>query len=313
MASSASFAPRPLPVGNWSASIVDVPSGHLPHVPLAGNGYIGLAMGTKNAPINILPYYTALYTNTASNWECKSSGKSTPPAECSVRVLGGVTIAHNLTNASFYAEQHMSNGTLFSRYTNATASLTTLTSVHPVENVFVTDIVYDGPAETMEIEVVNWVDGANRHTPPETVAECTLSATPACSRRLAPFGSNTTFHSMWTGLAVAAADGVTPEFFSRSTRPDQAFVALTYRLKRGVPLHLVAAVADNLNEPSDYDPKPAATALATGTDRDAVVNAADAFWKAYWASATIELPTRPAVWAMWAGAQYALAISTPSK
>ena len=353
----------PLPVGNWSAPIHDLPSGHLPHVPILGNGYLGLALGTINAPKG-MPYAAKesynLWYNTNANWECQDSGKTTPPAHCAMRALGGLTVGSSAllgvtppdgappTPSVFAAEQRIESGRLWSRRTapDGASSLTTLTYMHPTENVAVTEVTFDSTnassnadqaptAATLEVDVLLWMYGLGRNTPKQTGADCVtgLAAQPVgqptsgpgsndddlvvCSRRHAP-AKSPAVHTMWSAIALrpSAASSrlprTRPVVGNVSTKVDSAFwVRTTYTLSRGQTLTLVSALADNLITDSAEDPKPTAARLATAAQPSAVAAAATAYWRRFWDTASIELPSRPALRTLWYGAQYALACSTP--
>ena len=77
-------------------------------------------------------------------------------------------------------------------------------------------------------------------------------------------------------------------------------------------LRLVIALADNLLGDNEDDPAPAAAALALNTSAGAVKASSQALWRSYWNASSISLPTRPAIEAMWYGAQYVTACMTPS-
>ena len=76
---------------------------------------------------------------------------------------------------------------------------------------------------------------------------------------------------------------------------------------------VVAAVADNLHEsvPPQTTKALGATAVqvATTAQPAALVRSAVAWWRAFWRRSFVNLPTEPAIEALWNGAQYILASS----
>ena len=168
----------PIPVGNWSSVIHDLPSGHLPHVPILGNGYLGVALGTRNAPKG-MPWAANesfnLWYNTNANWECRASGVQEPPARCAVRALGGLTIGSTavLGGASqFEAEQRLEVGQLWSRRTGPKgATLTTLTYMHPIDNVAITEITFHIP-NTTEGDAAQTAAASSTATAPRSCSIC---------------------------------------------------------------------------------------------------------------------------------------------
>ena len=82
----------------------------------------------------------------------------------------------------------------------------------------------------------------------------------------------------------------------------------------GGRLSIVTALADNLLQGNAHDPAPGAKALATSSTAAAVAAAAASHWASFWGShsASISLPSSPAVEAYWRGALYATACMTPS-
>ena len=82
----------------------------------------------------------------------------------------------------------------------------------------------------------------------------------------------------------------------------------------GPALSIVTALADNLLQGNAHDPAPGAKALATSSTAAAVAAAAASHWASFWGShsASISLPSSPAVEAYWRGALYATACMTPS-
>ena len=103
------------PTGRWEGDVVGgAPSGHLGNpghnVPLLGNGYLGLVLQSSptGAPgthgVEFAGSTVDFFLNTNANWDCeKSKTGSLPPAVCSMRGLGGLTL--NALNSSAAGRQ----------------------------------------------------------------------------------------------------------------------------------------------------------------------------------------------------------------
>ena len=324
-----------LPIAKWQQEIPDVPSGHQPTAPILGNGYVGYMMGTRcqtahafglnQSSINA----TTLFINSNSNWECHPAKTTAPPANCAMRALGSLTIAvpsWAAKNTSFAAEQRLADGRLWSRrrLLEGGAAIETLTYMHPVDNVAVTEVSLKagaGATSTLDVDVLLWIYGANHHTPPSTQAECVITAHPitgdgavtSCSRRHGPLPSPTV-RTMWTAIAVHANGAKPISARVNNTSPAQSYGLSTYTLTSGgKPLTLITTLSDNLITDTDIDPKPTATALAASAKPSTISTAATAQWSAFWKQSMVSLPTRHDIENLWIGAQYALAISTPNE
>lgn len=326
------------PVGRWTGELMGSPSALIgsatAHAPLLGNGYLGAVLSTMrrgNIPGN--GSSVDLWLNSNANWDCQPAGQTRAPAAlCSARVLGGLSISvedgplSNSTQTSFEAEQRISNGTLWTRRTAAEGSaIETETYIADAENVLVTDIAITGDgrnvAEPISLSITLFTYGPNRHVRPTTRATCAIlngdGTVGACSRRFHTPGT-TGYHAPWSALAVRTI-GATPSSVEAANATMTGSYQVSY-VKSSfavVPssagrLRVVVSLADNLLAGNDDDPAPAAAALARSTAPDDVRNASQRFWAAYYGASRVWLPSRPAIEAMWLGAQYASACSMPS-
>ena len=336
------------PTGRWDGELIGgAPSGHLgnpgKHVPLLGNGYMGLVLSSAynvsnpgpghNLTGSILNYWI----NSNVNWDCEASGEALPPAHCSTRALGGLALT--VTGGPLAAEgtrleteQRMAEGTLWTRRSANATTLETLTYIHPEQNVLVTDLTFSTPEEPiaapherqlltfstpeLPLEVALWTSGRNSHVRASTEAACTFGegGVPACSRRFHPHGT-AGFFAPWSALA-ATVQGAQPTrtstaTFTEGARYNVSTATQAFRLRAGT-VRLVVALADNLLGENEDDPKPAAAALARAASPRAAAAAAAAFWAEYWNASRVSLPTRPTLQGMWYGAQYATACITAS-
>ena len=342
-----SEAAESFPVGRWSGELLGVPSGTLgsaaSHTALLGNGYMGVAHASQKSPVPLgegarkgedsVGSSVELWINSNANWDCESSGKALPPALCSTRQLGvlsiavlGESFAPNATR--FETEQRIANGTLWTRRVASDgATLETQTYIHPEQNVIVVEVLQTTaagrpPPDALEATLVSF--GPNRHVKPTTSAACVSESGPswsaACSRRYHAKGSASGFRAPWSALAMTSDGGAAPSHVARANMTASGY-ELEYVTAAFSPaasgastsVRLVVALADNLLGGSEDDPTSAAVKLAAASDADEVRNASCAFWSAYWAASSISLPTRPAIRDMWLGAQYMTAGAMPSE
>jgi hypothetical protein len=243
---------RPLPVGRFVGELTGSPSGTLgaptEHATLQGNGYMGVTLSTNKPPVPLQSNGSSLelWINSNGNWDCAPSGKALPPAVCSTRMLGVVSLAVRAPAfapelTSVLTEQRVANGTLLSSRTSHDGSLTleVSTYVHHDTNVLVIDATLTardeakrGPAQQhghtasdedargaaappplLEATLASF--GPNRHTS-SPVASCTLNAPTsatsrwyaACSRRYHKLTPPPTLpHVPWSALAMTTPHG----------------------------------------------------------------------------------------------------------
>jgi hypothetical protein len=337
------------PTGSWEGEVVGgAPSGHLGNpghnVPLLGNGYLGLVLqssptGTGTHGIDFDGSTVDFFLNTNANWDCeKSKTGSLPPAVCSMRGLGGLTLnALNSSGAgrqlygsasSFVAEQRLANGSLWTMRRGADgSSLETETVIHPELNQLLTTLTYLGPGGTADggsplgLELQLWSLGKTSHVRSSANSSCTLSAdgkTASCVRHYNPGATTTGYVSVATALATLVVGATAP---TRSAVTIEACVSrfecistatTAYELSPGQTLQLITTSADNLLTGNAHDPIQDAASLALDGSPAAIAEASSAFWRDYWNASSVELPTRPALERMWFGSQYATAGSTAS-
>ena len=332
------------PVGHWSGELLGVPSGTLgsptAHTPLLGNGYVGATLSSQRAPL-ALPQNGStvdLWINSNSNWDCQTSGKSLPPAHCSTRMLGmlsiGVIGEAFGSGTELETEQRLGNGTLWTRRTarGGTATLETETLIHPDANVLVHEVrLTSSGAQRLGLQATLLTYGPNRHLSRATAA-CKLLGgntrwTAACSRRFHTLGGNSTygFRAPWTALGLttdrtSALPLATRRGNTTINGYEVEYVTATFdtgssSTGSNTVLRFVVSLTDNLLGTNDDDPTEAAAMLALSTEASAVARASASFWASFWGDETspaVSLPTRPAISAMWYGAQYATACAYPT-
>lgn len=267
-----------MPIGRWTGELLGLPSGLLGnpqhHAPILGNGYVGVALSSQRR--GLFPANGSsvdLWINSNANWDCEASGAPKPPARCTARVLGGLSISTPAlaSETSFETEQRIENGTLWTRRTayDGSVVLETETFVDPEKNLVVTEVTMSrsgpespaAPNEQLEMIMIStlFTYGHNRHVRTSTVSACTLEerGVPACSRRFHP--PNTTgFRAPWTALALHA-EGATPAHVALAnvsitdTGPfgNISYAASTFMLGgRGSAarrtLRLIVSLADNI-------------------------------------------------------------------
>ena len=329
------------PTGRWAGEDgFGIPSGLLgnpnAHAPLLGNGYLGVTLSSQRRGLLPLPEPGAsvdLWLNSNSNWDCESSHKALPPARCSVRVLGGLSVAvlgpGFANDSALETEQRVHNGTLWTRrVARDGGTVETESFVDPEENVLITEVRLTTPpsAATATIEATLWAYGRNRHVRTSTHAECTSTGAAGgttgwvggCSRRYHALNSTRSFRAPWSALALTS-DGSSPSAVVRGNVTlfvaDVHYLAATFPPSgaTGLTVRLVAALADNVLRSSDDDPTADAMSLARSSRAADVRQRSGAFWRRYWNASTVVLPTRPALSAMWYGGLYATATAFPDE
>ena len=345
-AAAAAAGSSSLPVGRWSGELVGLPSGKLgtndSHAPLLGNGYLGVTMSSLRSPVPLHRNGSSLdlWINSNANWDCQRSGKALPPAVCSTRMLGVLSVAAyspDLTGdrSRLATEQRIEDGVLWMQRTSIDSSvmLTAEMQVHPEKNVLIVKVTASASDGALlpNLEATLSTYGPNRHIA-SAVAACNLDAprqsaprwSAACSRRYHKLTDNTTaFTAPWTALAMTSAHSLSGSSLSSVFRGNvsrggyvseyvtAAFVADGARA-RTMSVELVVALADNVMGSNNDDPAASATSLALATSPAEVDQSSKAFWRAYWAASSVTLPTRKALETMWYGAQYATATAFPS-
>jgi hypothetical protein len=336
------------PSGRWDGELTGgAPSGHLGnpghHVPLLGNGYMGVVMqssltgspGTRGVDFN--GSTLDLFINTNVNWDCERSplkqqqdtttATRLPPAQCSMRGLGGLTV--NLLNGSalgrllsmnstrFAAEQRTHNGSLWTLRCGAdgTSCVQTETVVHSDENAMLTTIT---ATATVQMELALWTLGRTSHVRASSTSQCTPSRTVvgagSCSRRYDQPNTTAGFFQPWTAIGnrVIGAQAIQSDIVN--TCPNRfeciSTQSSTYELVAGSTIHIITTVADNLLQGNAQDPSSDALALALRLQPTAILDASQHFWQQYWNASAVTLPTRPALERMWFGSQFVTACAS---
>lgn len=322
------------PTGRWEGELTGgAPSGHLGNpghnVPLLGNGYLGVVLQSSPDGVGTHGYdfngsTLEMFLNTNANWDCEKSSVegALPPALCSMRGLGGLTL--NLKNSTvagvalsgvnrtiFVAEQRLRNGSLWTERRAGNSFFRSETIVHPDRNVLLTTLEYSG-LTAIELELQLWVLGRTSHVRSSVTSSCNMTSTgvATCSRRYNP-ANVTGFVSPWTALGNRV---VGKHDLVRSALLEEVCVnrfecvstaTSVYRVQPGQVFQFITTASDNLLQGNAHDPASDAATLAQETAPGTVVDASSAFWRSYWNASGVLLPTRPALERMWYGAQYA--------
>jgi hypothetical protein len=274
-----------------------LPNGRLPHVPLLGNGHLGVALnaGTTNtnatAPITFGPGRNNTldaWINTNSMWSCGACAAPGPASGCCVKIaLGGVSLSFAPTFPeaaplpSFAAQQRIGDAQLATTWrTPAGSSIVTVTYMHPERDVVVTNVTWlpraggDDPAELV-LEAQTWVFGANAavpgHPAPVTIG-CAArdgAALPACPGLLA-YVSRTSAtiadapHTVWTALATGVTGSGVSLRSSKvaATNAPVWAVAQTVSVAAGATAVFVTAAAHSSVSGGSPAADPTAAALA---------------------------------------------------
>lgn len=189
---AAAPSPSPLPspptlVGSWTTFIDALPHNQLPHVPMAGNGHVGVVLdsrATSRAGAAPGPGRNAsldVWINSQSMWSCVDRAADaacssvdpddTSPACCSVVALGGLSLRLGGGDAplpaglAFSAEQRIGAGVLATTWrTPAGGTLNTTTVVLPDADAVLTNATWSpggaGDPAVLRLDVALWVLGA---------------------------------------------------------------------------------------------------------------------------------------------------------
>lgn len=241
--------------GIWSTYINSLPNNQLPHVPIVGNGAIGLLYDSSSTNrskgnngwgpgrINTVD----IWIGSTSFWSCTDTCTTVASGCCRLIGLGGISISllptypASLPLSVFNATQIISNGTLTSTFLTPDGTFTTLTYLHPSLNLVVTNITYVPlTLRTIFFNVSVWVveestDG--NHPRPSTIGcadpstglktICTTHSVPNNTHpdvlyvsRQATGNASTTTHPVWAGIAYRT-------FFSNENTVNQITVTNT--------------------------------------------------------------------------------------
>ena len=240
----------------------------------------------------------------------------------------------------FRASQVTSRGVLESSWTvfgisgsDAVGNLSTVTYMHPIHNVIVTELHWNtsgiGMPSTLVLNISTWVLGANEHVhagPMPTFAGCFSAGVNGSSITCGTGGSMINAVSraasnvamagprpVWAGLATAIFPASAASSYSAIPGGSTvwASTALVEVVTGSVPVYLITAEAES-NDYSGADPSATAAALAYFFANDGgpstIAAAAADWWSSFWARSSISIGDDPdaavsSPEAMWWGAQ----------
>ena len=135
-------ASPPSTVGRFSAWTNALPNGQLPHVPLLGNGALGVLLdgstrgGGGRGSLDV-------WLGSASFWSCGACNTLALGC-CRLVSLGGLRLAPRLDgDVAFAAEQRIGAGQLAATFTTANGGvLTALVAMSPADSVVVIDLTW---------------------------------------------------------------------------------------------------------------------------------------------------------------------------
>ena len=330
-ASSSSSSPPPTVAGQWrDASGLKLPDSKLPAVPIVGNGYLGVALGSRcgdarhpSPPAYAGPgssYGLDFWLNTNANWGCaKAPAGSMPPvpAVCAVKALGGVSLSFNTSAGdiaeSVSAEQSIASGTITGALHAAgrRGDLSAVAVVHPSKNVLLLNVSWRG-AGNANVTLSTWALHGG-YTAAVSTGGNSAQAAGVVSRMLAAnvsAAAASPFRVMWSALATRVAAAPRPPAAPVRVVQNENNVAQASRtvtLKNGEALSLIVALADNLliaGSNNALDPSANASALAASVSASSITLAAQEELQSFFAASSVSLPTQPAIENFWFGAQF---------
>ena len=340
LASTAPAAPllssRPSAVGTWSAYPNALPDSKLPDLPLVGNGVIGVILDASSRARNASatgPGHTNsldFYVNANAFWSCTACSPGIDPdgvdqSCCAVAALGGVSLRLPALAAplpGFSASQAIGNATLGAAFAGV---LSATCAVHPTEAVLVLNAsaaAAPAGAPLLLLQLATWVHPASAQAgwPAPARAGCATQqgaeapdcAAPAAALAFASRNASTRSASVMPvagALATGLWLGPGAQLLGVAPAPSGDEVLHTVLLPPGAWVAAATAVRTTRG-PGLQDPVAGALAAAAGAlagSPGALAAAADAWWGAFWSASGVALPTRPALQALFDGAQYVLA------
>jgi hypothetical protein len=331
--------------GTWRGFTNALPNPRLPHVPMAGNGAIGLMIDARNDTQTPLGGGGGgddsfdLYINSASFWSCGACANKLTSACCRLVPLGVVSISlaqafPSPSALTFTAEQRIFDGRLFANFTTPNGGVCALTAfVHPQAPLVFASLTWlPGPGDppALQLSLAAWTPPAcpapgepKPYKPAGTLpapasAGCVPSPCPpgpvpggggvaiAASRKASAVPNGTAVaRPVWGALAVALG-GLPPSVGVAFSAAPPAGAAAALGLPAGVALGVVVGEAEAVGAGAG-DPSAAAAALAAGASPALAAADADAWWAEFWARSWVDLPGAPWAQRLWHGAQYALA------
>ena len=324
-------------VGRWAAPPAQLPHPQLPHVPLLGNGRVGLLYdahsgagpaagpGRRNA--------LDVWVGSNSMWSCGFCGGGLAPGCCRLVSVGGLSV--NLQPSfpasgpqlNFSAAQAIGPALLASTFsTPAGGVLLTTTRMHPTLNLATTTLSWtpaagDSPSLALNVSVwtphgmgVPFSAGCAAGSPaaPAACDETGASAQTIFVSRQATSNRSNSPLPVAVGLAAAFAftSGARATAFAITADAPGALWEATASLLLPAGDDVAVITLSELEQrPADgSDPGlAAADAIAAGPGAAEIADAAAAFWLDYWARSGVSTPARPQLEQLWYGAMYALA------
>jgi hypothetical protein len=231
-----------------------------------------------------------------------------------MRALGGATFRLTVNTSSFAAEQRVGQAHLWTQHKTAQgSSLETLTYMHPVDNVAITNVTWTpsgSDPQVVGLEAEVWALSANRHIPAASGTAVASKSSLGCSRRFGPPIEGVKV--MWSALALRLAGANDEGPATNGTETGTTALSRVHQLKADTTYSFVVSLADNLLSTNEADPTAAAMALADAASPAMVSIAAAQWWSKFWSASAVQLPTQPNVSTLWVGAQYVSACMTAS-
>jgi len=326
--------------GAWDAHPGALPSTQLPHVPMLGNGRVGLLLDAHAAPAESplagpgRSDALDVWVGSNSMWSCGGCGGGLAPGCCRLVTVGGLSI--NLQPGfaptarpplNFSATQALGPALLGGVFATPTGgALTATTRLHPTLNLATTTLSWrpgTGDPPMLALNVSVWAlnalgkpfsVGCAAGSPAAAVA---CDASGAAAQTIFVSRQATANHSasplpVAAGLAAAFdfAGGARASGFAvtaaAATGPWEATASLLMTAGNET---VTIKLFELEQRPADgSDPGlAAAAAIAAGPSAPEVAAAAADFWLRFWARSGVSTPARPELEQLWFGAQYALA------
>ena len=349
IAAAATTAPKQI-VGTFSSFTHALPNGQLPHVPMLGNGNLGILFDSydvKSAKVSAShpgpgrPNTLDMWINTNNMWSCSAcSTMKVARGCCRVVTLGGVSITLPFNATSFTAAQHIATGTIRSNFTSAAGGIFgCATQIDPTWNDVVTQLQWwPGPQEAVTLDIVlsTWATAASPNTgggPAPVDAQVGSSANGdtmfSYVSRSATTANGTAglpIPIVWGSLATSVVGASNVSAMVTSSTPGKIFEAqLRFSVPAAqhndAPIEIVTVHRETrtvADQQPPVNPSPAAVAallrLVANASAVALIHgAAEQWWATFWSKSSISLPASlRIVEEMWFGAQYALGIASSS-
>ena len=323
------------PTGYFFTAPDALPNNQLPHVPMLGNGIIGLALdatvrrggaqtigaGRKNT--------LDIWIGSNNMWSCQYQCNSYSPGCCRVVSLGGVSLSLLPTFAastplSFAAEQRTIDGTLYVNQSSpAGSTLETVIQLHPDNTVASISMVYTARGsdpQTLALNASVWVSAPYRAPHPYSVGCMDASGVNvSCGAATGVFASRKACDPksspvpMWAGLALWATPSSKVVGSAITSNASGAVweAVLNVEVTSGQPASVLTLGEAETRVYNASDPAIAASVLAASTPPGEVAASAASFWGSFWGVSGLETPTLPYIHDLWYGAQFALAGTSP--